>query len=176
MSVRFPEKWRKAISIKKVLICFLLGVAAFCLIFFQCYQKVVREADAILFIEYQYGRPVYHYGFQVRDEKRCPLECVDSLRFGTVPGSYDRGVIYTLEGKPHTLFVYDPTMVARSNSPDRYRDPQEVFTAFIRRVQALALEEEGASFFYFPIAPNAAGQAFICFFMASMLCIFLHKI
>lgn len=130
----------------------LMGVTTF----FR-YDKIVREKDSIVFIPYRYGLP--EVGRRV---KRCPLECVNTIRMRTSSPLFFC-LTYTLNGKDYLLRDFNPVRHYRSRSVRDY-DP------LIRKIKALASKSEGEGFYWsrsFTLR-EFTKNAFVFLFMAGI--------
>lgn len=134
------------------------------LIFFR-YDKIVYEGDSIAFIPYSYGRP------NVRRIKRCPLECVNTIRMCTKSGSLFFCLTYTLNGKDYLLLDCRP--IRRAVGKRSIRD----YDWLIRKIKELAQKEKGAGFYCSSLFTlrGFAGCAFICFYMAGISAIVVSR-
>lgn len=147
-----------------IVIPFLIWLTLMSLSTFFGYMRIVREKDSIAFIPYSYGRP------DVRRIKRCPLECVNTIRICSMSGPLFFCMTYTLNGKNYLLLDCKPNRSVGTRSIHEY-DP------LICKIKALASKSEGDGFYWsraFTLKGFAKG-AFIFLFMAGISAIVVSR-
>lgn len=148
-----------------IVIPFLIWLTLMSLSTFFGYMKIVREKDSIAFIPYSYGMP------DVRRIKRCPLECVNTIRMCAMSGPLFFCLTYTLNGKDYLLLNCNFTREVGKRSIRDY-DP------LIRKIKALASKSEGDGFYWSRafILKEFATSAFIFLYMAGISAIVVSRV
>ena len=148
-----------------IVIPFLICLTLMSLSTFFGYMKIVREKDSIAFIPYSYGMP------DVRRIKRCPLECVNTIRMCAMPGPLFFCLTYTLNGKNYLLLDCNPVHDAVGKRSIRDYD------WLIPKIKELAQKEKGEGFYCSSLFTlrGFAGSAFICLFMAGISAIVVSR-
>lgn len=150
-----------------IVIPFLIWLALMSVTTFFRYEKIVREKDSIAFIPYHYGWP------EVRRIKRCPLECVNTIRMSTMSGPLFFCLTYTLNGKNYLLLDFGHGSYHFYVGKRSVRD----YDPLIRKIKALASKREGEGCYWWSSLSlkGFATNAFIFLFMAGISAIAISR-